>query len=141
MVVIHGRPQTLLKVIAASAILRPVESLDAAHYNLSEAIAMHAYLAAHDDFVTWLDTITEAPPSSDVEHRLWALAVTAAARGMSSTHWTFVVDGLVAYCNRLRPGDILLSSNVARGFDLAARWKDVQLEAERQQSPRMASFG
>jgi hypothetical protein len=92
---------------------------------------MQAYLAAHDAFVAWIDAITEAPPSAEIERRLWALAVTAAARGMSSTHWTFVVDGLVAYANRQRPGDILLSSNIARGFDLAARWNDVQAEADR----------
>ena len=48
--------------------------------------------------------------------------MTAAARGMSSTHWAFVVDGLVAYVNRRRPGDILLSSYIARGFDMAAQW-------------------
>ena len=64
---------------------------------------MRPYLAAHDEFVAWLEKI-------------------AAARGMSSTHWAFVVDGLVAYVNRRRPGDILLSSYIARGFDMAAQW-------------------
>lgn len=89
---------------------------------------MQAYLAAHDELVTWLDRLEEAPRAAEVDERLWALAVTAAARGMTRTHWTFVVDGLVAYVNRQRPGDILLSSNVARGFDLAARWADVEAE-------------
>jgi hypothetical protein len=91
---------------------------------------MQAYLAAHDAFVAWLDTVVETPPSAEIEQRLWALALTAAARGMSSTHWTFVVDGLVAYINRRRPTDILLASDIARGFDLAARWTEVQAQAE-----------
>jgi hypothetical protein len=102
---------------------------------------MQAYLAAHDDFVTWLDSIEEAPAPAEVEERLWALAVTAAARGMSRTHWTFVVDGLVAYVNRQRPGDILLSSNLARGFDLASRCGDLQAEAVRQLPLRRAASG
>ena len=92
---------------------------------------MQAYLAAHDDFVAWIDALDEAPRSAEVAERLRALAVTAAARGMTSTHWTFVVDGLVAYVNRQRPGDILLSSNIARGFDLASQWPEMQAEAAR----------
>lgn len=87
---------------------------------------MQAYLAAHDDFVAWLDSLEEAPTPAEVEARIWALAVAAAARGMGSTHWIFVVDGLVAYAHRSRPGDILLSSSVARGFDLASRWEDIR---------------
>ena len=94
---------------------------------------MQAYLAAHDDFVAWLNAIDQEPGPAEVAERLWALAVTAATRGMSSTHWTFVVDGLVAYVNRRRPGDILLSSNIARGFDLASRWSEVEAEAGRSQ--------
>ena len=90
---------------------------------------MQAYLAAHDEFVAWLQSITDAPSPAEVEERLQALAVTAAARGITSTHWTFVVDGLVVYVNRLRPGDILLSSNIARGFDLASRWPEMQAQA------------
>lgn len=100
---------------------------------------MQAYLAAHDDFVTWLDSIDQAPASSEVAERLLALAVTAAARGMTSTHWTFVVDGLVAYVNRKRPGDILLASNIARGFDLASRWSEVHAEAWRSQASQTRS--
>jgi hypothetical protein len=90
---------------------------------------MQAYLAAHDAFVAWLDALQDAPAPAEVEDRLRALAVSAAARGMTSTHWTFVVDGLVAYANRQRPGDILLSSNLARGFDLASRWPEMQAAA------------
>ena len=90
---------------------------------------MQAYLAAHDEFVAWLDSIRDEPSPVEVETRLRMLAATAAARGMTSTHWTFVVDGLVAYVNRQRPGDILLSSNVARGFDLASQWPDIQTAA------------
>ena len=93
---------------------------------------MQAYLAAHDRFVAWIDSIRNEPSPTAVEERLRALAVTAAARGMTSTHWTFVVDGLVAYANRRRPGDIVLSSNIARGFDFAARWPEMQAFAARQ---------
>lgn len=101
---------------------------------------MQAYLAAHAEFVAWLDRLEEAPPASEVEMRLWALAVTAAARGMTHTHWAFVVDGLVAYVNRRHPGDILLSSNIARGFDLASRWKEMQAEAAREISTPGTSY-
>lgn len=90
---------------------------------------MQEYLAAHDDFTAWLDKMEEAPSQAEMDERLLTLAVVAAARGMSSAHWTFVVDGLVAYVKRARPGDLLLSNNVARGFDLASRWSDVQAEA------------
>jgi len=90
---------------------------------------MRAYLAAHDDFAAWIDALDKAPSPADVEERLWHLAITAAQRGMSRTHWTFVVDGFVAYVNRARPGDILLSSYIARGFDLSARWQDVERAA------------
>lgn len=90
---------------------------------------MQAYLAAHDDFIAWLDSLEGEPSSTEIDDRLWRLAVVAAARGMGSSHWTFVVDGLVAYVNRCYPGDILLSSNIARGFDLAARWDDAFEEA------------
>jgi len=97
---------------------------------------VQAYLAAHDDFVAWLDSIEADPSAAEVEERLRALALTAAARGMSSTHWIFVVDGLVAYANRMRPGDVLLSSSIARGFDLASRWRDLQASASAaEQSP------
>lgn len=92
---------------------------------------MQAYLAAHDDFVTWLDSFESEPSAAEIQDRLWSLAVAAAARGMDSTHWTFVVDGLVAYVNRRYPGDILRSNNVARGFDLASRWEDARVEARR----------
>ena len=58
---------------------------------------MQAYLAAHDDFIAWLDSLEGEPSSTEIDDRLWRLAVVAAARGMGSSHWTFVVDGLVAY--------------------------------------------
>ena len=92
---------------------------------------MQAYLAAHDEFIAWLDSLEGEPSAADLSDRLWNLAVAAATRGMGSTHWTFVVDGLVAYVNRRFPGDILLSSNVARGFDLASRWEEVREGARR----------
>jgi len=38
-------------------------------------------------------------------------------------------EDFVAYLNRHRPGDILLSSNIARGFDLASQWPEMQAEA------------
>jgi len=99
---------------------------------------MQTYLAAHDNFVAWLDTLSHAPSPTEVGDRLRALAVTAAARGMTGTHWTFVVDGLVAYTNRRYPGDILLSSDIARGFDLVTRWSEIQAVACLEETPRQA---
>lgn len=90
---------------------------------------MLTYLAAHDAFVAWLDSLDAAPAPADVERQLWSLALQAADRGMTSTHWTFVVDGLVAHVNREAPGDVLLSSYVARGFDLCSRWNQVRTAA------------
>ncbi|MET0229896.1 MAG: hypothetical protein ABW186_03085 [Rhodanobacteraceae bacterium] len=92
---------------------------------------MQTYLAAHDALVAWLDSLEAAssPAPAEVERRLWALALQAADRGMTSTHWTFVVDGLVSYVNRRAPGDLLLSSYVARGFDLCSRWSTVRIAA------------
>jgi hypothetical protein len=90
---------------------------------------MQAYLAAHDDFVAWLANLRAAPPPEEVERRLRALALTAAERGMTSTHWTFVVDGLVAHVNRVTLRDVLVASYIARGFDLCSRWKELQAEA------------
>jgi hypothetical protein len=90
---------------------------------------MQAYLAAHDAFVAWLDSIDTDPTAAEVEEHLRGLALTAAARGMTSTHWAFVIDGLVAYVNRIRPGDILLSSYIARGFDYSADWSTIKAQA------------
>jgi hypothetical protein len=90
---------------------------------------MQAYLAAHDALVAWLDNLERTPAPADVERRLHALALTAAERGMTSTHWTFVIDGLVAYVNRLPLRDVLLASYLARGFDFCSRWRELQLEA------------
>jgi hypothetical protein len=88
---------------------------------------MQAYLAAHDAFVSWLEGLDAAPSSHEIDHRLWTLALRAADRGMTDTHWTFVVDGLVAHVNRIAPGNILLSSHLARGFELSSRWTTVHL--------------
>ena len=90
---------------------------------------MQAYLAAHDAFIAWLDQLDGTPPPEDIERRLHALALTAAGRGMTSTHWTFVVDGLVAYVNRAPRPDVLVASYIARGFDLCSRWRELQIEA------------
>jgi len=91
---------------------------------------MQAYLAAHDDFVAWLNKTPEAPTAAEVDRRLLELALCGAQRGMTEVHWTFVVDGLVAYVNRRWPGNVLLSSSVARGFDLSARWDIVRRAAD-----------
>ncbi|HET7924980.1 MAG TPA: hypothetical protein VFL30_08780 [Rhodanobacteraceae bacterium] len=90
---------------------------------------MQAYLAAHDAFVAWLDKLDTTPPPEEIERRLRALALTAAERGMTSTHWTFVIDGLVAYVNRRPLRDVLFASYIARGFDLCSRWRELQAEA------------
>ena len=87
---------------------------------------MQTYLAAHDDFVAWFDGLQETPTTSEVDRRLMALALCAADRGMTETHWTFVVDGLVAHANRRSPGNILLTRLIARGFDMAADWTAVR---------------
>ena len=89
---------------------------------------MQAYLAAHDAFVAWLDKLETTPAPEDVERRLHALALTAAERGMTSTHWTFVIDGLVAYVSRLPLRDALVVGYIARGFDLCSRWRELQAE-------------
>lgn len=88
---------------------------------------MQAYLAAHDAFVAWLEGLDDVPSVHDVDGRLWNLALKAADRGMTETHWTFVVDGLVAYVNRRAPGDTALSSLVARGLALSSKWQTVRL--------------
>ena len=89
---------------------------------------MQAYLAAHDAFVAWLDKLDTTPAPEDVERRLHALALTAAERGMTSTHWTFVIDGLVAYVSRLPRRDALVAGYIARGFDFCSRWREFQAE-------------
>src|SRR3954466_13131495 len=90
---------------------------------------MKTYLAAHDDFVACLNSAGK-PSVMEVEQHLRELALCAANRGMSEIHWTFVVDGLIAYVNRHWPGDIMLSSAVARGFDFAAQWETIRTEAK-----------
>jgi len=96
---------------------------------------MLTYLAAHDEFVAWLAAQQEAPAMSEVDERLRALAKCAAERGMTATHWTFVVDGLVAHVYRQHPGNILLSSYVARGFDLSAQWNTILASARARRTP------
>jgi hypothetical protein len=91
--------------------------------------SMRSYLAAHDAFVAWIDSLETEPPPAEVERQLHALALRAADRGMTSTHWTFVVDGLVAHVTRRAPEMTLLAGAVARGFDLCSRWSAVREEA------------
>lgn len=90
---------------------------------------MRTYLAAHEAFVAWLDGLQGIPAAAEVDLRLRSLALCATDRGMGPMHWTFVVDGLVVYVNRKYPGNNLLSSYVARGFDLSMRWQDVEAGA------------
>jgi hypothetical protein len=85
------------------------------------------YLAAHKGFVEWLDDLQSDPDAQELERRLRSLAMVAAARGMTSTHWTFVIDGLIAHANRSRPGDVLLSSCIARGFDYSQVWDELRV--------------
>jgi hypothetical protein len=96
---------------------------------------MQAYLAAHDEFVAWLDNLGKTPPPEEIERRLHALALTAAGRGMTSTHWTFVIDGLVAYANRQPLRDVLVAGYIARGFDLCSRWRELQAEVAAPAAP------
>ena len=67
---------------------------------------VQTYLAAHDEFVAWLDNLEVSPTAAEVDGRLMALALCAADRGMTETHWTFVVDGPIAHVNRMAPGNI-----------------------------------
>ncbi len=88
---------------------------------------MQAFLAAHDAFVAWLEGLDASPSADEMDRALWGLALKAADRGMTETHWTFVVDGLVAYVNRRAPGNLALSSQLARGFELASKWQAVRV--------------
>jgi hypothetical protein len=90
-------------------------------------LSMQNYLAAHDEFIAWLDGLQGTPTTSEVDGHLMALALCAAARGMTETHWIFVVDGLIAHVNRMAPGNIFLSSAIARGFDLATGWDNIRI--------------
>ncbi len=88
---------------------------------------MQAYLAAHDAFVAWLEELEGAPPPHELDQHLWALALKAAERGMTETHWTFVVDGLIAYVKRHSPRNAVLCGELARGFELSSKWMTVKL--------------
>ena len=75
---------------------------------------MQAFLAAHDAFVAWLEGLDASPSADEIDRALWGLALKAADRGMTETHWTFVVDGLVAYVNRRAPGNLALPTPIQR---------------------------
>ena len=96
---------------------------------------MLPYLAAHDELVSWLAAQQENPAISEVDERLRTLARCAAERGMTATHWIFVVDGLVAHVNRQHAGNILLASYVARGFDLSESWNKILASARTRRIP------
>lgn len=87
---------------------------------------MQRYLDAHADFVRWLDEPIAGRTSDEVEKALLDLATCAASRGMTATHWEFVVDGLIAHARRHSPDDEDLPTYVARGFDLSGRWPAIQ---------------
>ena len=95
---------------------------------------MQTYLAAHDEFVAWLDGLQRTPTTSEVDRRLMALAQCAADRGMTETHWTFVVDGLVAHVTRRSPENVPLARAIARGFDITASWRAVGIASVRAMS-------
>ena len=97
---------------------------------------MLTYLDAHEAFVTWLDGAAECEPTAEqVEHAMFALAATAASRGMKATHWQFVVDGLIAHARRRCPENAVLPTFVARGFDFSSRWPAIQEAASRPKAP------
>ena len=84
---------------------------------------MLPYLEAHDAFVQWLDDTAHCEATAvEVERALFALAKCAAARGMSDSHWTFVVDWLIAHAKRRCPENVELPNYVARGLDFSANW-------------------
>lgn len=87
---------------------------------------MLSYLDAHARFVRWLDEPTSDRTPADVEKALLDLATCAANRGMTATHWEFVVDGLVAHIRRRNPENEELPALVARGFDFSSRWPAIQ---------------
>jgi hypothetical protein len=90
---------------------------------------MKGYLEAHDAFVEWLEGAAGcAPTAVEVEHALFDLAQCAAERGMSEVHWAFVIDGLVAHARRRCPDNPELAAYIARGFDFAAKWRDIEAE-------------
>lgn len=93
---------------------------------------MHSYLDAHAAFVNWLDGAAECDPTAaQVEQAMFALAASAASRGMTGEHWLFVVDGLIAHAKRRCLQNEDLPSLVARGVDFSTRWPAIQAEANR----------
>lgn len=87
---------------------------------------MQRYLDAHADFVRWLDESSAGRTPAEVEKALLDLATCAAGRGMTATHWEFVVDGPIAHARRHCPDNEDLPAFVARGFDLSGRWPAIQ---------------
>lgn len=92
---------------------------------------MQRYLDAHADFVRWLDESAVHRTPANVEKALLELAACAAARGMTATHWEFVVDGLRAHARRHFSENDELQTFLARGFDFSSRWPAIQAEANR----------
>lgn len=87
---------------------------------------MQPYLEAHDAFIEWLDGAADCEPTAaEVERALLGLAKCAARRGMSETHWVFVIDGLIAHAKRRCPGNDELPGQVARGLDFATYWQTI----------------
>jgi hypothetical protein len=89
---------------------------------------MRPFLEAQDAFVHWLDgpAVECQPTAAEVDHELRRLAACAADRGMSPTHWTFVVDGLIAHAKRRCPENVDLPDLIARGFDFSTCWSHLE---------------
>src|SRR5579862_5269341 len=85
---------------------------------------MKPYLAEHDRFTQWIDSLSTPSDPAEVDIRLLRLAQCAANRGMSAFHWTAVVDGLIGHVKRRWPHDTLMSAYIARGLDLAGHWDE-----------------
>lgn len=92
---------------------------------------MRSYLDAHAEFVRWLDEPDVGWTPTDVEKALLDLAICAASRGMTATHWEFVIDGLIAHARRRFPNNEDLPDFVAQGFEFSNRWPAIQDAASR----------
>ena len=98
---------------------------------------MQLYLEAHNAFVEWLDGAAECEPTAaEVERALFGLAKCAADRGMSDTHWTFVVDGLIAHARRRCPKNSELPEYIARGVELSRNWSTLLADPQKHAAPR-----
>ncbi len=88
---------------------------------------MKEYLDAHDAFVQWLNGAAECEPTAaEVEKALLGLAECAANRGMTDTHWMFVIDGLVAHAKRRCPENSQLPQFIARGVEISKNWSGIR---------------